>query len=425
MARRSLPPSYFRLAAPDVPQFPKLDGSRRADVCVVGGGFTGLSAALHLAEAGVDVVLIEADTVASGASGRSGGQIHSGQRRDVLWLEQHFGFERAKRLWDSAEEAKALLRALIIRYAISCDLKPGVIEALHKASLLSEAAQLVEALTGRYNYDRVSLFGAEETANALGSERFAGAVYDRGGGHLDPYRFAIGLAKAAANLGAAIHEGTPALALTRDGVPVVRTASGEVRAEHVIVATDGRSNGFERITRHRMVGINSFVVVTEPLGSAGDAILPGGESSADSRFVVRYWRKTGDGRLVFGGGESNVGRVPPDVSALVRPHMLEIYPQLGEVAITHGWGGVVSVTVPRLPYVREIAPAVWAAGGYSGQGVALAPYLGMLLAEAVRGGTDRLSAFSEIPIPWLPGTTWIRRLMVTLAIWQGRFGDRL
>jgi gamma-glutamylputrescine oxidase len=425
MARRSLPPSFFRLAVADAPQYPPLDGSRSADVCVVGGGFTGLSAALHLAEAGADVVLIEADAVASGASGRSGGQIHSGLRRDVLWLEERFGFERARRLWDLAEEAKALVRALIVRFAIPCDLHAGVIEALHKPSLLSEAAKLIEALSGRYGYDRATLLDRAETAAALGSERFAGSIRDRGGGHLDPYRFALGLAKGAAGLGAAIHEATPALALTKDKGPVVRTARGEIRAHHVIVATDGRSNGFERVTRRRMVGINSFVVATEPLGAAGDAILPGGESAADSRFVVRYWRKTVDRRLVFGGGESNAGRIPTDVRAFVRPHLAEVYPQLAGAALTHGWGGVVSVTVPRLPFVREIAPSVWAAGGYSGQGVALAPFIGKLLSEAVRGRPQRIAAFTDIPIPPLPGALWIRRLVVTLAIWKGRFGDRL
>ena len=211
---RALPPSFFRLAVADAPEYPPLDGSRKADVCIVGGGYTGLSAAIHFAEAGADVVLLEADGIASGASGRNGGQIHSGQRRDVLWLEERLGFERAKLLWDLAEEAKALVRALVVRFAIPCDLRSGVIEALHKPARVPEAAALVEALAGRYGYDRAMLLDRAETAAALGSERFAGAIRDRGGGHLDPYRFALGLARAAASLGVAIHEKTPALSLT-------------------------------------------------------------------------------------------------------------------------------------------------------------------------------------------------------------------
>lgn len=422
---RALPPSFHRLAFPDAPAYPPLDGSRMADVCIVGGGYTGLSAALHLAEAGADVVLLEADRVASGASGANGGQIHSGQRRDVLWLEKRFGFERAKRLWDMAEDAKALIRALIVRFAIDCDLRAGVIEALHKPALIRESAALVEALRARYGYDRIELLDRAQTVAALGSERFAGAVLDHGGGHLEPYRFALGLARAAAGLGASIHESTPALSLAETGGPIVRTPRGEVRANRVIVATDGRSGAFEHITRRSMVGINSFVVITEPLGPEGEVILPGGESAADSRFVVRYWRKDAENRLIFGGGESSAGSVPADIGSFVRPHLLEIYPQLGATRIAHGWGGIVSVTAPRLPFVREIAPGIWAAGGYSGQGLALAPYVGKLLAEAARGRPEQLAALSKLHIPALPGATWLRRGMVSFAIWQGRVQDRL
>jgi gamma-glutamylputrescine oxidase len=416
------PQSFYRLAAGDAPRYAPLAGSRKADVCIVGGGYTGLSAAIHLAEAGANVVLVEADEIASGASGRNGGQIHSGQRRDVLWLEQRYGRERARDLWDAAEEAKALLRALIVRFAIPCDLQPGVIEVLHKRSLLRDATELVEALRERYGYDQISLLDQAETEAATGSRRFFGATLDRGGGHLDPFRLAAGMARAASGLGAAIHEHTPALSLA-DG-PTVRTSFGDIRAEHVIVATDGRSGTFENHTRRRMVGLNSFVVATEPLGPAGESILPGGESAADSRFVVRYWRKLPDGRLVFGGGETSVGRVPSDIASFVRPHLEEVYPHLKSTKIAHAWGGIVSVTAPRLPYLREIAPRVWAAGGYSGQGLALAPLLGKLMAEAVFGRRERLDVFASIPIPPLPRATWARRTLVTLALLRGRLSDR-
>ncbi len=422
---RAFPPSFFQLAAGGSPEYPPLDGSRKADVLIVGGGFTGLSAAIHLAEAGADVVLIEADRVASGASGRNGGQIHSGLRRDVIWLEERFGLSRAREFWNMAEEAKALVRSLIVRFAIACDLRAGVIETQHKKALMPEAAELVRTLTERFGYDQARLLDRDETIAALGSERFFGAIHDGGGGHLDPYRFSLGLARAATLLGAKLHERTSALELKHEGSPVVRTPAGDIRADHVIVATDGRSGHFEQFTRRRMVGLNSFVVVTEPLGDAGDSILPGGEAAADSRFVVRYWRKTVDGRLVFGGGESNAGRVPADIASFVRPHLLEIYPELAAAPIAHGWGGVVSVTAPRLPFVREIAPAVWAAGGYSGQGVALAPFVGKLLAETALGERERVAAFTALAIPQLPLAPWLRRPLVSLAILRGRLADRL
>jgi gamma-glutamylputrescine oxidase len=322
------------------------------------------------------------------------------------------------------EEAKALLRSLVVRFAIPCDLRAGVIEALHKASLVPEYAALVETLRRCFGYDRMRLLDRDETIAATGSERFFGAVHDGGGGHLDPYRLALGLAKAAAAAGATLHERTPAVELRDEGGPLVRTAGGDIRAASVIVATDGRSGGFETETRRRMLGVNSFVVATEPLGAEGDAILPGGESAADSRFVVRYWRRTADGRLIFGGGESSAGYVPADIASFVRPHLAEIYPALAGVPIAHAWGGVVSVTASRLPFVREIAPNVLTAGGYSGQGVALAPFLGKVLAEAALGRRERFEAFAALPIPPLPLLTAARRTLVRLALLRGRIADR-
>ena len=419
-----LPPPFYRLAAGDIPIYAPLDGSRRADVCVVGGGYAGLSAALHLAEAGADVVLVEAGSIADGASGRNGGQIHSGQRQDVLWLEKTFGPARAKELWDLAEEAKALVRQLIVRFAIPCQLRSGIIEAVHRPDLLAEAEAQVAALTTRYNYGRVTLLDQVETIQALGSQAYFGAINDRGAGHLDPFRFAHGLARAAVSLGAAIHEKTEAIALSHDGGPVVRTAAGDIRARHVIVATNGRSGPFETITKRRIIGVKSYMVATEPLGAHSDAILPGGEAAADTRYVVRYWRKSADNRLIFGGGESSAGRVPADLAAHVRPYMAHIYPQLANVPIAQAWAGIVSVTRPRLPFVREIAPDVMAAGGFSGQGVALAPFLGKLMADHALGRPSPIGAFTKLPIPRLPGWTPLRRALVGLAIAFGSRGDR-
>lgn len=418
----AFPPPFYRLCVADPPSYAPLEGSRRADVCIIGAGYTGLSAALHLAEVGADVVVLEAEEVASGASGRNGGQIHSGQRQDVLWLEKRFGLERAQALWEAAEEAKALVRTLIVRHAIPCELRSGVIETLHKPGLVDEAAELVDALRTRYGYHSAGLLDRADTIAATGSERFVGAVADRGGGHLNPYRFALGLARAAVTRGASIHENTPALSLARGRT--VSTPRGEVHASTVIVATDGRSGELEHATRRRMLGINNYLVATEPLGSEAKGILPGGEAASDSRFVVRYWRKTADNRLVFGGGETGLGRIPADISAFVRPHMTEIYPQLSGVRIVHGWGGVVSVTAPRLPYVREIRPGVWASGGYSGQGVALAPFIGKLLAEAALGRPERLAVFTSLPVPALPLAEGVRRALTALALWRGRLADR-
>lgn len=417
------PPPFHALGDPAPVRYPPLDGSAAADVCVVGGGFTGLAAALRLAQSGADVVLVEAGRVGDGGSGRNGGQLHSGQRRDVLWLERRFGFDTAKALWDMAERAKRHVGDLVRRHAIACELRSGLLYALHKPSLLAGERALAEALDRRYGYDRMAVLDCDAASAALGSQRYFGAVRDGGGGHLDPLRLVRGLARAAAAAGARLHEETPALSLGRDGGPRVRTARGDIRAGHVVVATDGRSGGFEAATGRRVLGIASSVLATEPLGAAGAAILPGGECASDSRFAVRYWRKDGDGRLLFGGGET--AAPPRDIAATVLPELLEVYPGLKGVRIDHAWSGIVPLTLPRLPFVGEIAPQVWAAAGYSGQGVALAPYVGRLLAERIAGGGEELDLYLRLPVPRLPAAPWLRRLLAALALWQGRLRDRL
>ncbi len=425
-------PSWYHLNAGDAPQFPPPGGSCKADVCIVGGGFTGLSAALHLAEAGASVVLVEAGRIGYGASGRNGGQLHSGQRQDVLWLENKLGFEAARTFWDIGEMAKALVRGLIARHGIDCDLKDGLIEAVHKPALMTETTELVWALQKRYDYRNITLLDPDETARALGSTFYAGGFLDAGAGHLDPYRFALGLARAAEGAGAAVHENSRAIML-RSGRTVV-TTHGTVAADHVILATDCRSGDIDRTSRRCALGINSFIVATEPLGEAGADVLPDDECADDTRFIVRYWRKSADGRLIFGGGENNSGRVPANIAAFVRPHLEQIYPQLKDIGIAHGWSGLVTVTAPRMPFVREVEPGVWAAGGYSGQGVALAPYVGRLLAEQALSATGRtadgealeqLSLYTRLAIPQLADWDWMRRAMVTAALWQGRIKDRV
>ena len=422
---RSLPPSFFRLQVESVPQYPPLAGSRRADVCVVGGGFTGLSAALHLAEAGADVVLVEANEIASGASGRNGGQIHSGLRRDVLWLEEKFGFERARILWDMSEEAKALLRSLIIRYTIACDLRAGVIETFHKRSLMQRCGGAGEGA------ERALWLRPGDAARSRRDDcgtRLRALLRRHPRSRRRPSRplsLLAGPRPRGSSDMAPRSTKTHRRWLSSPG-PVVTNARGEIRAERVIVATDGRSGSFEQITRTAH-GRHQQLCRRDRAARRSRArpSCPADSRRPTAASSSAIGERPPDGRLVFGGGESNAGTIPADVRSFVRPHLVEIYPHLARASLVHGWGGIVSVTAPRLPFVREIFPNVWAAGGYSGQGVALAPFVGKLLAEAVQGKTDRINVFAEFPIPTLPLATWLRRSLVTLAIWRGRLADRL
>ncbi|WP_051630583.1 NAD(P)/FAD-dependent oxidoreductase [Afifella pfennigii] len=421
---RPFPPSWYHIAAEPVPERPRLEGEEKADVCVVGGGFAGLSAALHLAEAGASVALLEAGRLGHGASGRNGGQIHSGQRRDVLWLEAHYGFERAKALWDVAENAKTLVRQLAARFA--CPVADGLIETFHRTSDAHENERFVEALTSRYGYDQVTALNGAQVAEAVGSTAYVGGLRDAGGGHLDPYRFTLGLAAAAEGAGARLYETSAALSFERNGGFRVATEAGHVIAERLILATNGRSGRLENITRRRTLGIHSFMLATEPLGELAETVLPGNECASDSYFVICYWRKTPDGRLLFGGGESNAGAVPADIGAFVRPHLLRVYPQLRNVAIAHGWGGVISVTPERLPFIRSLGDGISAAAGFSGQGVALAPYIGKLLAEEALGrAPEELKLYADLKISRVPDSTFLRRALVRLALLRGKLADRM
>jgi len=421
--RPPFPPSWYHVEAGEIALRPRLEGERKADVCIVGGGFTGLSAALTLAEAGTDVVLLEAERVGYGASGRNGGQIHSGQRRDVLWLEKHYGFERAKALWDVGERAKALVRHLAGRFGVP--VADGLIETFHREADAGENEEFVEALTGRYGYPHVAVLDRDEAAKAVGSDHYHGGLRDGGAGHLDPYRFALGIASAAEAAGATIFEESAALSYGRNGRFHVRTEAGSVTAERLILATNGRSGPLEKLTRRRTLGIHSFMVATEPLGDLGDSVLPGGECASDSYFVICYWRKTPEGRLLFGGGESNAGAVPGSIADFVRPHLMRVYPQLKGISIAHGWGGVVSVTPERVPFIRSLGDGLSAAAGFSGQGVALAPYIGKLLAdEALGRGVHELALYADLKVSQVPDVTWIRRLLVRLALLRGQVMDR-
>lgn len=416
---------YADTAAPLAP-FPPLDGDTTADVAIVGGGYTGLSAALHLAETGHDVVVLEAERVGWGASGRNGGQLHSGQRRDVDWLEARFGLEEARRLWALAEEAKAALHGLISRHGIACDYRPGLIHAVHKRRSLAEEAAYVVKLRERYRYPHVAWLDRTALAEALGSGAYHGGWRDGGGGHLHPLKFALGLARVAAGAGARIHERSPVAGLAEDGKPALITARGRVAADVVILAGNGYLDGVDSETEARVMPLNNYVLATEPIGAGHPGgILPGGEAASDSRFVVRYWRPTPDGRLVFGGGETFSRRDPKDIKAFVRRHMVGLYPQLSGAAIDYAWGGTLGITRHRLPCIRRVRSGVYAACGYSGHGLALAPFAGQVLAQAIAGNPARFDAFARLPCPPFPGGRWLRSPLLVAAMTWFALRDRL
>lgn len=418
-------PSWYAASATARADHARLEGRVRADVCIVGGGYTGLSAALHLARRGYDVALVEAHRVGWGASGRNGGQVGSGQRVGQIELESMLGPDHARRLWDLAEEAKATVKDLVSAHGIDCDIRPGVIHAAHRARFLPEFRKEAEHLARVYGYETEVLEGDAFRA-IVGSPAYHGGVIDRGAAHLHPLNYALGLARAASQAGIRIYERSAATALTHAPKPVVETALGAVEADHLILACNGYLGRLEPEISARVMPINNFIIATEPLPEArAQALIANGMAVADSKFVVNYYRLSADRRLLFGGRESYGYRFPADIKSFVRKAMLSIYPDLADVKIDYGWGGTLAITMNRLPHLARPGPATLSASGYSGHGVALATLAGKLAAEAVAGQAERWDALAAVPSPRFPGGPAMRWPLLVLAMLWYSLRDRL
>ncbi|MCZ0961926.1 NAD(P)/FAD-dependent oxidoreductase [Paracoccus benzoatiresistens] len=424
--RGEYPPSLYADTRAALDRFPPLKGETRADVAVIGAGYTGLSAALHLARAGRDVVLVDAQRVGFGASGRNGGQIGSGQRQEVDWLERQFGRDTARRLWDMAEDAKALTQALAAESGVP--IRPGVAHACRNRAEVEHSAHMAAHLATRYGYDKVQPLDREALAAHLGSHAYAGGDVDWGAGHVHPLNLALGMARLAVAAGVRIFEGTHVHRVehgTATAKSRVLCDTGKIICDHVILAGNGYQGRLDAKVAARVMPINNYIVATEPLGDRFPEILPRRTAAADTKFVVNYWRLDDDRRLIFGGGETVSYRFPKDIGALVRPHLLAVYPQLEGVRLTHAWGGTLAITMSRMPHFARPAANCLSAGGYSGHGVAVATLAGRLMADAVAGQSEGFDAMAAIPTRSFPGGSMLRNpLLVAGMAWYG-LRDRL
>jgi gamma-glutamylputrescine oxidase len=419
------PQSYYAATAQAAPPAPPLAGSVRADVCIIGGGYTGLSAALHLARAGRKVLLLDAAQLGGGASGRNGGQAHFGFRRDQLWLERQLGAELARSIWQLCLDAHSHLHSTLRDEAIDCEYRSGLLHLDHRARAVPASHAYARHLQDHYGYDGERAILREEARALVASDAYHGGVLARDGGHLHALNFALGLARAAQRAGAALHAHTAVTDIVKqDGRWRACTAAGDVQAETMIVACNGYLRRLVPEIEARVMPINNFIATTAPLPDPA-ALIKNGYAVADSRFVVYYFRLTPDGRLLFGGGENYSYAFPKDIAAFVRPHMLKIFPQLANIKIDHAWGGTLAVTPTRLPFVRRLEPGLYTASGYSGQGVMLAPYFGKLLADVIVHESAQFDLLSKLPVPRFPGGTLLRWPILASAMLALRLRDML
>ncbi|GAB4282056.1 MAG: FAD-binding oxidoreductase [Roseovarius sp.] len=419
------PPSWYAATVTPLAPFPPLRGETRADVCVIGAGYTGLSAALHLAEAGLDVVLVEAQRVGFGASGRNGGQLGSGQRVDQRRLERMLGRAEAARLWALAEDSKALVRSLIARHAIACHLRPGVAHLGCSAREVADAHALADHLGERYGYRHLEKLDRDAAQTLCPSPRYLGGTLDHDAAHLHPLAFALGLARAARDAGVRIFERSEVHRVEPGRPARVLSAEGVVRAGHVILAGNGYLGGLDRRVAARVMPINNFIVATEPLGEAASRVLSRDVAVADSRFVINYFRLSHDRRLLFGGGESYGWRFPRDIAALVRKPMLWVFPHLRDVRIDYAWGGTLAITMQRLPHLARLGPNMLSAAGYSGHGLGIATLSGKLMADAIAGQAEGFDTMARIPTRPFPGGALMRWPLLVLAMSWFSLRDRL
>lgn len=417
--------SWYQETTPDRPQYEPLDGAQTVDTAIIGGGFTGLQAAYNLAKAGIGVTLIEAHRFGDGASGRNGGQLGTGQRSSPEELEEKIGYERSKALFDLAEHAKHYLLDFAREHGIDMEYMPGQMNVSHKQAWEKEYRRSAEIAAERYAYPHMRFMDAAETAERLGSGHYRFGIRDTGTGHIHPLKLLAGLAKVAHAAGASIHERTPATAIRQSGGrTLIETPRGTISAARVLIATNAYIGNLEPVTAAHVMPIRSFIGATAPLDDF-PGILHGGEAVADSRFVVRYFRKSRDGRLLFGGREAYTADSPRDISVHIRKQITEIYPALSDIDIPFAWGGSVGITMPRQPFVREVMPGVTSIGGFSGHGVMLSNYCGKLYADLVAGNPTELERLRELDIGAFPGGARLRSPLLFMALTWYALLDRL
>ena len=419
------PPSYYAEHATQLEKFQCLKSEIRADVCVVGGGFTGLSTALHLAQSGYKVAILEAQRIGFGASGRNGGQVSGGQRMDQEGLEAILGDEHAKELWDISQQSVDLVRNLSSDME-DCGVVDGIIHTAHRKRYVKEEHAYTDHLRKKYGYDKIQNLSLEETHHLVNSPAYFGGTLDMGAGHIDPLRYALGLARKCINLGVEIYEQSKVINVKSGDTAKIKTQNGSISAKFVVLACNGYLGRLNSRVAARVMPINNFIIATEPMSEdAQEALIKNNHAVADSKFVVNYFRFSPDRRLLFGGSESYGYKFPRDIAAAVRKPMLEIYPQLKNTRIDYAWGGTLGITMNRMPHFERIDGNILSASGYSGHGVAMATMGGKMASDAIRGQAEQFDFMASVPTPRFPGGAMLRSPLLVLAMLWFSMRDRL
>ncbi|HEY0844837.1 MAG TPA: FAD-dependent oxidoreductase [Noviherbaspirillum sp.] len=421
--------SYYEAGVVRASPCARLSEHVSADVCVIGGGYAGLAAALELRARGYAVALLEGQRIGWGASGRNGGQVIVGYAGQAA-IEKQLSREEARRAWDISVEAMQWVHDRIAAHGIDCDYTPGFLTLALSPRKARALRQSVEHLEKTYDY-RTEWIDEKTMREWVASDKFHGGAYDPLSGHLHPLKYCLGLADAARACGVRMYEDSPVLHVERSGRPLVRTAIGEVDCQFVVLAGNvyldryGGGHIAPELTR-RIIPVGTYMVATEPMArERADALIRHRAAACDTNFVLDYFRVTADNRLLFGGGDAFSGETPPNLINHVRQRMLAVFPQLADLDVPYAWGGFVDVTVNHAPDFGRIGSNIYYLQGFSGHGLALAGVAGRLVAEAIAGQAERFDLLSRIRHVPLPGGSFIRTPAVALGVLYYKLRDLL
>ncbi len=425
MSDTPYPPSWYADTATHLAPLPALEGNVEADVCILGAGYAGLTAALELAEAGHRVVVLEARRVGWGASGRNGGQAIVGYGCEQSTLEQLQGPEQARLLFDLSREAMHRLRTRIARHGIACDWRDGHAHVPIKPRQERALRAGIVEMAQRYDYP-LEWWDRQRLRQELASDRYLGAMYDPASGHLHPLEYCLGLARAALAAGVRIYEHSPVVELVRGSRPVLRTAHGRATGQFAVLCGNAWMRGVAPELEARVMPVGTYIAATAPLGEAGArALIRNDMAVADVNWALDYFRLSRDHRLLFGGRASYSSWPPPNLRAVMRRRIRAVFPQLADVPVDYLWGGYVDISLNRAPHWGRLGSNVYFAQGFSGHGVATTGLAGRLIAEAIGGQSGRLDAFARIPHAPFPGGRALRMPLLVAAMAWYRLRDAL
>ena len=416
--------SYYAASINKETNYPELQGDHNADVCIIGAGFSGVSAGLHLSELGYKVIIIEANKVGWGASGRNGGEIIGGFSGDDVMLEK-YGSDYDDLIWDMRWEGNEIIRKNVEKYSISCDLKWGYLDVAIKRRHMRDIENFYEAMLSHKYPHEIAVLSKQKTSELIGTDEYIGGLLNMGNGHLHPLNLCIGEAMAAETLGARIFESSPVIKIDKTRKPRVHTEKGSVSADSILL-TGNAYHQFDKKMKNFIIPVNSFVITTEPLSEKQIKIInPEDLAVCDPNYILEYFRLTGDKRLLFGTRLNYHGDNDDYIKKELRKKMLRIYPNLNEVNIDYGWTGKIAVTINHVPQIGRLDSNIYYSQGYSGHGVNTTHLAGKIMAEVISGSMERFDLFNKIKPIAIPGTHLFQKPILALGVMLYKIRDLL